>query len=310
MKKETTSPKKTSKVDKLSSDENISPVRKPNTMMMNWLSKSASKKNDGDEEKSKMKNIDSNARKEKVELSVKEKTSPKEEFKKKKTKVVESSDDEDPSPIKLKAKKTTEKKPKIENDDVEEKPKKRTTKTVESPKDKEKEAPAKKGANKFYAAYMRREGPKNPGSKPVPIGKKDCFAGLKFLVTGVLDSLDRDECKKIVEKYGGSMISGVTKKLDYLIVGEDAGDSKLQKARELNVKQLNEDEFLKLICTKSGITEPKYENMDVEMMDEELEMKQETEVKQEIKAEKSTTPVKAEKKTPASINHPDFLEQR
>ena len=66
---------------------------------------------------------------------------------------------------------------------------------------------------------MRRDGPKNPGSKPIPIGKPDCFSGLKFLMTGVLDSMDRDECKKIVEKYGGSCISGVTKKLNYLITG-------------------------------------------------------------------------------------------
>lgn len=129
---------------------------------------------------------------------------------------------------------------------------------------------------------MRREGPKNPGSKPIPIGKKECFAGLKFLTTGVLDSLDRDECKTIIEKYGGSMISGVTKKLDYLIVGEDAGQSKLDKAKELNVKQLNEDEFLKLICTKSGITNPKYENNDVEMMsldDDNANIKTESEEK-------------------------------
>ena len=41
--------------------------------------------------------------------------------------------------------------------------------------------------------------------------------------------------------------------LDYLIVGEDAGDSKLSKARELDVKQINEDQFLQLICDKSGI---------------------------------------------------------
>ncbi len=81
-------------------------------------------------------------------------------------------------------------------------------------------AKEKKAGNKFYAAYMRREGPKNPGSKPVPIGKTNCFKDLKFLVTGVLDSMDRDDCKKIVEKYGGSCISGVTKKLDYLVVGK------------------------------------------------------------------------------------------
>ena len=50
------------------------------------------------------------------------------------------------------------------------------------------------------------------------------------------------------------MISGVTKKLDYLIVGEDAGQSKLEKANELNIKQINEDQFLELICQKRVIS--------------------------------------------------------
>lgn len=145
----------------------------------------------------------------------------------------------------------------------------------------------KTGGNKYYAAYMRRDGPKNPGSKPIPIGKKDCFAGLKFLVTGVLESLERDDCKTIVEKYGGSMISGVTKKLDYLIIGEDAGEAKLKKADELNVKKINEDEFLQLICTKSGIKEPKYENEAEQAMEVEEEVV-------EAKKEK-TTPVKKAK---------------
>ena len=49
------------------------------------------------------------------------------------------------------------------------------------------------------------------------------------------------------------------KKLDYLIVGVDAGESKLTKARELNAKQINEDQFLQLICDRSDINQPTYE---------------------------------------------------
>ncbi len=62
-----------------------------------------------------------------------------------------------------------------------------------------------------------------------------------------------------MEKYGVSLVSGVTKKLDYLVVGEDVGQAKLDKAAELNIKRLSKDEFLKLICDKSGIKEPKYD---------------------------------------------------
>ena len=123
------------------------------------------------------------------------------------------------------------------------------------------------GGAKFFAAYMRREGPKAPGSKPIPIGKKGCFKNLKFLCTGVLDSLNRDEFKRIVEQYEGSLLSAVSKNLNFLVVGNDAGHAKLEKARELKIKQLNEDEFLKLICIKSGINNPTYEGDDAPPMD-------------------------------------------
>jgi replication factor C subunit 1 len=120
-----------------------------------------------------------------------------------------------------------------------------------------------KGGAKFFAAYMRRDGPKAPGSKPIPIGKANCFAGLKFLCTGVLESTERPEFERLVKQYGGSIISGVTKKLDYLVVGNDPGHAKLKTADELKIKQLTEDQFLQLIVTKSGITgTPRYEGME------------------------------------------------
>ncbi len=72
------------------------------------------------------------------------------------------------------------------------------------------------------------------------------FIGKTFLATGKLTHFKRQEIKDIVEKLGGTNISGVSKKLDYLIVGEKPG-SKLKKAEELGtVKILTEEEFLEL----------------------------------------------------------------
>lgn len=72
------------------------------------------------------------------------------------------------------------------------------------------------------------------------------FIGKAFLATGKLTHFKRQEIKDIVEKLGGTNISGVSKKLDYLIVGENPG-SKLKKAEELGtVKILTEEEFLEL----------------------------------------------------------------
>ena len=72
------------------------------------------------------------------------------------------------------------------------------------------------------------------------------FKGKTFLATGKLIHFKRQEIKDIVEKLGGSNLSGVSKKLDYLIVGEKPG-SKLKKAEELGtVKIMTEEEFLEL----------------------------------------------------------------
>ena len=77
------------------------------------------------------------------------------------------------------------------------------------------------------------------------------FKGKTFLATGKLNHFKRQEIKDLVEKLGGINLSGVSKKLNYLIVGEKPG-SKLKKAEELGtVKILSEEEFLKLTSKDS-----------------------------------------------------------
>lgn len=68
-----------------------------------------------------------------------------------------------------------------------------------------------------------------------------------FLFTGTLPTLKRSEAEEMVEQHGGQLLSGVSSKLDYLVVGEDAG-SKLEKAKKINtIKIISEADFLKLI---------------------------------------------------------------
>jgi DNA ligase (NAD+) len=68
-----------------------------------------------------------------------------------------------------------------------------------------------------------------------------------FLFTGTMNKLKRSEAEELVEKNGGKIVSGVSSKLNYLVVGDDAG-SKLEKAKKINtIKVISEDEFLELI---------------------------------------------------------------
>ena len=71
------------------------------------------------------------------------------------------------------------------------------------------------------------------------------FENITFVITGTL-SHPRDFYINVIENLGGKVTGSVSKKTDYVLVGEDAG-SKLDKARELNIQTLNEEEFNNLI---------------------------------------------------------------
>ena len=64
-----------------------------------------------------------------------------------------------------------------------------------------------------------------------------------FLFTGTLPTLKRSDAEAMVEENGGKIVGGVSSKLNYLVVGEDAG-SKLEKAKKINtVKIISEESF-------------------------------------------------------------------
>lgn len=73
------------------------------------------------------------------------------------------------------------------------------------------------------------------------------LSGQTFLFTGTLNKLKRSDAEAMVEEHGGKLLSGVSSKLNYLIVGEDAG-SKLEKAKKINtIKILTEDQFINMV---------------------------------------------------------------
>jgi DNA ligase (NAD+) len=71
--------------------------------------------------------------------------------------------------------------------------------------------------------------------------------GITFLFTGTLNRLKRSDAETMVEENGGKILGGVSSKLNYLVVGEDAG-SKLEKAKKIgSIRIISEDDFLRLI---------------------------------------------------------------
>ncbi len=83
------------------------------------------------------------------------------------------------------------------------------------------------------------------------INKKGLLKDKSFLVTGKLSNISRAEVKSLIEENSGKTVSSVSKRLNYLIVGEKPTKSKIENAKSLNIKVINQDEFLKML-NKTG----------------------------------------------------------
>ncbi|HYA39044.1 MAG TPA: NAD-dependent DNA ligase LigA [Candidatus Methylomirabilis sp.] len=82
--------------------------------------------------------------------------------------------------------------------------------------------------------------------KPTRVKKSIALTGKTFVLTGGLSTMTRDEAKRRLQELGAKIAGSVSKKTDYVIVGEEPG-SKADKAKELGVTMMDEKEFLKLL---------------------------------------------------------------
>ena len=77
--------------------------------------------------------------------------------------------------------------------------------------------------------------------------KKGILSNKTFMVTGKLNGISRAEIKSLIEENSGTSVSTVTKKLNYLIIGDKPTKKKIDKAKELKITILNQNEFLKML---------------------------------------------------------------
>ena len=101
--------------------------------------------------------------------------------------------------------------------------------------------------NRAIVEQLRDAGLQFFGEKKVVEREGDTLEGKTFLYTGTFANFTREELENRIEANGGRVLSGISKKLNYLIVGENAGPSKVEKARKLNVPLIGEDEFMAML---------------------------------------------------------------
>jgi DNA ligase (NAD+) len=77
--------------------------------------------------------------------------------------------------------------------------------------------------------------------------QSDVLNGKTFVVSGVFQIMSRNDLKKSIEDHGGKVTGSISKKTSYVIVGENMGPSKKEKAENLGIPMISEADFIKMI---------------------------------------------------------------
>ena len=111
--------------------------------------------------------------------------------------------------------------------------------------------PPREEGKKFNFATFganRSETPISGQSIELPVGRENCLAGLTFVFTGVLNSLERGQGQELVKRHGGKVTGAPSKKTSFVVLGTDAGPKKLEIIQQFRLKTINEEGLFELIC--------------------------------------------------------------
>ncbi|RRB07123.1 NAD-dependent DNA ligase LigA [Larkinella rosea] len=103
--------------------------------------------------------------------------------------------------------------------------------------------------NQVFVERLRLAGLQMATDRVAVERKGETLVGKTFLYTGTFANFSREELENEIEAHGGRILGGVSKKLNYLIVGENPGPSKVEKATKMGVPMIGEDEFMAMLSS-------------------------------------------------------------
>ncbi len=101
--------------------------------------------------------------------------------------------------------------------------------------------------NRLIIERLKKQGVQLEIVETVNPDATDKLAGKTFVVSGVFGKFSRDELKKAIEDNGGKIGSSISAKTDYVVAGENMGPAKLEKANQLKIAIISEDDFIQML---------------------------------------------------------------
>lgn len=136
--------------------------------------------------------------------------------------------------------------------------------------------------------------PPMEGAAEIPEGEENCLAGMTFVFTGQLQTIGREEGQALVKRYGGKVTGQPSSKTTFVVLGGDAGPSKLRKIKELGIKTIDENGLFALI-RKAPANGGSGKNAEKVKEKQEAEKKKVAEAAAELEREEKVRQVEAEK---------------
>lgn len=105
------------------------------------------------------------------------------------------------------------------------------------------------GKFNYHAAQAKKANGIQSSGEAVEIGEAqpNCLSGLTIVFTGVLPKLDRDASENLAKRYGARVTKSILGKTSLVVIGSDAGPSKIKKIKQHNIKAIDEDGFVQLL---------------------------------------------------------------